>query len=140
MKYMKTHFLNLLEDTTRTLDDTRCQIEETIMEHDLLPGKIIHETADNIVVKVMVPGIKKKNLNLNVTESQITVEASFKLENDMDGPIFSLKDNKAGTLKRRIKLPKKVNPQEATAKLENGILKIEIPKLEKDEEFKIEIE
>jgi len=110
------------------------------MNHDLLPGKIINETTENIVVKVMVPGIKRKNLNLKVTESQIIVEVNFKLENDMEGPIFSLKDNKAGTIKRRIKLPQKVIPQEAVAELENGILKVEIPKLEKDEEFKVEIE
>lgn len=140
LDYMKSHFEDMLDDTKKTLDNARCQIEESIVNHDLLPGKIVHETAENIVVKVMLPGIKKSNLNLNLTESMITVEAKFNMENDIDGPIFSFKDKQTGIIKRRIKLPKKVIPQEAKAKLENGILKVEIPKLEKDEEFNVKIE
>ena len=140
LDYMRSHFEKIMEDTIRTMDNARCQIEESIVNNDLLPGKTVYETAENIVVKVMVPGIKKENLNLNITESQITVEATFKMENDMDGPILSFKDKQTGTIKRRINLPKKVKPQEATAKLENGILKIEISKLEKDEEFNVKID
>ena len=120
LKYMKSHFEDVMEDTARTLDNARCQIEESIINHDLLPGKTVYENPENIVVKVMVPGIKKDNLNLNITESQLTVEASFKMENIMEGHIISYEDKKTGTIKRKINLPKKVIPQEATAKLEDG--------------------
>ena len=140
LKYMKNHFEDAMEDTARTLDNVRCQIEESIVNHDLLPGKTVYENPENIVVKVMVPGIKKENLNLNITESQIIVEATFKMENIMEGHILNIEDKKKGTFKRKINLPKKVLPQEATAKLENGILKVEIPKLEKDVEFNVKIE
>ena len=140
LKYMKSHFEDVMEDTARTLDNARCQIEESIINHDLLPGKTVYENPENIIVKVMVPGIKKENLNLNITESQLTVEATFKMENIMEGHILSIEDIRTGTLKRKINLPKKVLPQDATAKLEDGILKVEIPKLEKDEEFNVKIE
>jgi HSP20 family protein len=140
LKYMKSHFEDVMEDTARTLDNARCQIEESIINHDLLPGKTVYENPENIIVKVMVPGIKKENLNLKITESQLTVEATFKMENIMEGNILSIEDIRTGTLKRKINLPKKVLPQEATAKLEDGILKVEIPKLEKDEEFNVKIE
>jgi HSP20 family protein len=140
LKYMKNHFEDIMDDTVRTLDNARCQIEESIINHDLLPGKTVYEYPENIVVKIMVPGIKKENLNLNITESQVTVEATFKMENIMEGHIISMEDKKTGTIKRKINLPKKVLPQEATAKLENGILKVELPKLEKDVEFNVKIE
>ena len=140
LKYMKSHFEDVMEDTARTLDNARCQIEESIINHDLLPGKTVYENPENIIVKVMVPGIKKENLDLKITESQLTVEATFKMENIMEGHILSIEDKRTGTLKRKINLPKKVLPQEATAKLEDGILKVEIPKLEKDEEFNVKIE
>jgi HSP20 family protein len=140
LKYMKNHFEDIMEDTVRTLDNARCQIEESIINHDLLPGKTVYEYPENIVVKIMVPGIKKENLNLNITESQVTVEATFKMENIMEGHIISMEDRKTGTIKRKINLPKKVLPQEATAKLENGILKVELPKLEKEVEFNVKIE
>jgi HSP20 family protein len=140
LKAMKCHFDKIMDDTTNTLDNARCQIEESIINHDLLPGKTIYEGSENILVKVIIPGIKKENLNLNITESQLTIEATFNIENYLKSNIISFKDNQTGTIKRRIKLPKKVKPQEATAKLENGILKVEIPKLEKDEEFNVKID
>jgi HSP20 family protein len=140
LKAMKCHFNKIMDDTTNTLDNARCQIEESIIKHDLLPGKTVYEGSENILVKIIIPGIKKENLNLKITESQLTIEATFNIENYLKSNIISFKDNQTGTIKRRIKLPKKVKPQEATAKLENGILKVKIPKLEKDDEFNVKID
>ena len=79
------------------------------------------ETADSVIVKVMMPGIKKENLDINLTESQLSLEASFSMENVMEGSFISFEDKRKGTLKRRIALPNKVLPQEANAKLETDI-------------------
>lgn len=46
---------------------------------------------------------------------------------------MTLTDKKTGVVKRNIKLPKKVIPTESTAKFENGVLKVEISKLEKED-------
>jgi HSP20 family protein len=88
----------------------------------------------------MMPGIKKENIDINLTESQLSLAASFSIENVMEGSLINFEDKRKGTLKRRIALPTKVLPQEAKAKLENGILTVEIAKLEKDEEFNVKIE
>jgi HSP20 family protein len=77
------------------------------------------------------PALYKEDLNLNITESLLSIEASFKLENHIKGSLVSFEDKQIGKIKRKISLPEKVLPQEATAKLENGILRVEIPKLEK---------
>lgn len=137
---MKCHFEDIMKDTVRTMDNARCQIEESIVNHDLLPGKTVNDNGESIVVKVVIPGIKKEDLNLNITETLLTIEASFKLENHIKGSLVSFEDKQIGTIKRKISLPEKVLPQEATAKLENGILRVEIPKVEKEEQFKVKIE
>lgn len=140
MKSMRCHFMDVMKDGTKNLDNLRCHMEESIVKHDLVPGKTVEETPENIVVKVIIPGIKKENLNLDITESQLSLEATFTMENYMKGSLISFKDKQEGTIKRKISLPKKVIPQEATAKLENGILKVKIPKLEKEKQFKVKIE
>jgi HSP20 family protein len=140
LKAMKCHFKDVMNDTLETLDNARYQIEESVVDHDLIPGKSVSETADSVIVKVMMPGIKKENLDINLTESQLSLEASFSMENVMEGSLISFEDKRKGTLKRRIALPNKVLPQEAKAKLENGILTVEIPKLEKDEQFNVKVE
>jgi HSP20 family protein len=140
VKAMKSHFEDIMNDTAKTLDNARCQIEESIVSNDLLPGKSIKETPETVIVKVVIPGIKKENLDLNVTESQLAIEASFNMENYLEGSLITFKDTQSGTIKRRIDLPTKVIPQEASAKLENGILTVKIPKVEKEEQFKVNID
>lgn len=141
LKAMRCHFKDMMKHTARTMDNVRCQIEESIIKHDdLIPGKMVHETDDSIVVNVVIPGIKKENLDLNITESQLAIEATFRMENYMKGSLISFEDKRTGTIRRKIKLPQKVIPGEAVAKLENGILRVEIPKLEKEEQFKVKIE
>jgi len=140
MKAMRCHFMDVMKDGAKNLDNLRFHMEESIVKYDLVPGKTVEETAENIIVKVIIPGIKKENLNLDITESQLSMEATFTMEKYMKGSLISFKDKQEGTIKRKITLPKKVIPQEATAKLENGVLKVEIPKLEKEKQFKVKIE
>lgn len=140
LKAMKCHFQDIIKDAAMDLDKTRYEIEESLIIHDLIPGKSVDETNDSIIVKVIMPGIKKENLNLNLTESQMVIEATFSMENYVKGSLISFEDKQKGTIKRKISLPKKVIPQEAIAKLENGILRVEIPKLEKEEQFKVKID
>ena len=45
---MKCHFKDVMNDTLETLDNARCQVEESIVDHDLIPGKSISETADSV--------------------------------------------------------------------------------------------
>ena len=48
-------------------------------------------------------------------------------------------DRKAGFIRRSVRFPKKVLAEEAEAKYENGVLTVEVPKLEKNEGFTVEI-
>ena len=61
------------------------------------------------------------------------------MEHSMGGSFVTVKDRKTGYIKRTVRLPKKVIPEEASAKFENGVLKIEIPKQEKYEGISINI-
>lgn len=61
------------------------------------------------------------------------VEVTLDMESSLKGGFISYSEKRSGTIKRKVSLPQKVIPKEAKAKLEKGILKIEIPKLEKDE-------
>lgn len=140
MNAMKCHFKDIMKDGAKNLDNLRFQMEESMVKNDLIPGKTVEETPENIIVKILIPGIKKENIDLNITESQISLEANFTMEKHLKSNLISFKDKQEGTIKRKISLPKKVIPQEATAKLENGILKVKIPKLEKEKHFNVKIE
>jgi len=137
---MKDFITKMMDDTAEVLDSTRKDITTKIVDYTFVPGKDIIETDDDIIVHIALPGIKKEDLNLNVSEKMVGVRAKFDVEQDISGTYVTLTDRQSGIVKRDVILPKKVIPDKASAKFEDGILRVRIPKLEKKELHKVEIE
>lgn len=126
----------MLEDTSKTIESIKNDIEKTIVDYTFVPGKDIIETDDSIIVRVDLAGIKKENIELNLTETNLKVKADF--EDELIGEVRG--NNRRPTLIRRtVRFPRKVCPDEAEAKFENGLLTVEVPKLEKKQSFTIDI-
>ena len=137
---MKDFITKMMDDTAEVLDSTRKDITTKIVDYTFVPGKDIIETDDDIIVHIALPGIKKEDLKLNVSEKTVEVRAKFDIESDISGTYVTLTDRQTGIVKRDVMLPKKVIADKASAKLENGILRVTIPKLEKTELHTVEIE
>ena len=137
---MRDFVKQMLEDTAKSMDVVRQDIEKSIIDYNFLPGKYLIETDENIIVHIALPGIKKKDINLKVTENKVMVEAKFDIEHAINGVYVTLSDRKSGTIRRTVKLPKNVLSDQAKAKYKNGILKVEIPKEEKEPSVEVAIE
>ena len=130
----------MLEDTAQTIDNIRYDIEKTIVDYTFVPGKDILETDDSVIVQVDLPGIEKEDIELNLTETKLRVKAKFDIEQEFEkGSFITLSDRKSGYVRRTVRFPKKVIPEEADATFENGVLRVEIPKLEKESSVRVEI-
>ncbi len=138
-KEVKEIVKEMLDDTARTVDKVRFDIEKSLVDYKFLPGKDILETDESIIVHLILPGIKKEDISLKLTETKLKVKAKLDVEESMGGGFVTVKDRKTGYIKRTVRLPKKVLPEDAKAKFENGVLKVEIPKQEKDEGISIDI-
>ncbi len=126
----------MLEDTASAIDSIKNDIEKTIVDYTFVPGKDIIETDDTIIVRVDLAGIKKENIVVNLTETKLKVKAEFEDEHLRE----VMGNNRRPTLIRRtVRFPKKVLAKEAEAKFENGLLTVEVPKLEKKESFSVNI-
>ena len=126
----------MLEDTGKTIDSIKNDINQSIVDYTFVPGKDIIETDDTIIVRVDLAGIKKENIELNLTDTKLKVKAEFEDEHLEEMKV----NNRRPTLIRRtVRFPKKVCPEEAEAKFENGLLSVEVPKLEKKESFRVDI-
>jgi len=132
----KAEIDKMLEDTSKTIDSIKNDIEKTIVDYTFVPGKDIIETDDSIIVRVDLAGIKKENIDLNLTETKLRVKADF--EDELIDEVRG--NNRRPTLIRRtVRFPRKVCPNEAEAKFENGLLTVEVPKLEKKQSFTVNI-
>ncbi|MCK9150648.1 Hsp20/alpha crystallin family protein [Methanobacterium alcaliphilum] len=137
---MKCHLKEAFNESANKINELRCGIEESIFNHDLLPGKMINETPDSLIIKIVIPGVKKEDIKVDLSESELYLEAEIETEHILKGRVISLSDKKTAHFRRKISLPEKVIPEKSKARLKNGILKIEVVKLEKSKFKEVKIE
>ncbi len=99
----------------------------------------VYETEDKYVVVMEIPGVPKDKIELNVTNNTVEVKGKVKEISIKEGR-FIVKERDYTAFSRIIHLPERVNPKEAKAKYEDGLLVIELPKAEVPKKVSIEIE
>ena len=99
-------------------------------------GKDIIETDETVIIRINLAGVKKENIDIKVTETNLRVTAEFEDEHSDDAMGYN---RRPALIKRSARFPKKVLAEEANAKFENGLLIVEVPKLEKKESFTVDI-
>jgi len=93
------------------------------------PKVNIRETEDAFAIEVAAPGFDKKDFNVELENNVLTIEAAK--EDDNESKDYSHFEFKYGSFKRSFTLPKdKVKESKVSAKYENGILNISLPKKE----------
>ena len=79
-------------------------------------------------VKLDVPGVKKNEINLNVTDNSLEVSAKHKEESEEKKKNYLRKERSQVSYYRTLPLSEKVVPGKAKAKLTDGVLTINLPK------------
>ncbi len=128
--YLKTGWL----EVDRIFDNFRRDFERSI---PMFPGIGIPSTiacdiideGNRFLVNVNMPGVHKDEVKLNVTENAVEISAEHKEEEDEKKKNYVRKERKEVSYYRVLLLPEKVISSKAKAKMNNGILNIEIPKL-----------
>ena len=125
----------MFNDIFSTIKEKQKDLERTVTEYTsnipLRPTMDVIEDHDNITVLTELPGVKREGIKIDITEDTLEITAHFNDEAEFDGKTFVSKERKYGKAKRTIQLPVKIKINESSAKLENGVLTIVLPKLEK---------
>jgi len=90
----------------------------------------IRENEKEVVVRARMPGYKKSEISLNVTETSIEISASKKEERVERGEHVFRQERSAGTQHMEFSLPSRVDTNKSRAKLEDGLLTVVMPKVE----------
>ena len=89
----------------------------------------IEDLGKEILVKVDLPGVTKKDIKLDISESSIEISARHKDESKKNNKNFLKKERTELSYYRVLPLPVKVLSGKAKAKLSDGILNVTIPKV-----------
>ncbi|MDH5463500.1 MAG: Hsp20/alpha crystallin family protein [Nitrosopumilus sp.] len=86
------------------------------------------DEGDKFVVTADMPRIKKEEINLNVGDDYVDISAEHKESEEEKKKKYLRKEHSEISIHRRMSLPERVKPADVKAKLNNGILTVEIPK------------
>ena len=92
------------------------------------PFKVdLKEQNDYYFVEAELPGFKKEEISLNYEEGKLLIEANHAEENKEESEKYIHRERKTCSMRRAIYL-KDIQAEQIQAKLEDGLLKIEVPK------------
>ena len=95
-----------------------------------LPAIDMYQTDDEIVVKVVLPGMKTDDVQIKVTGDMLTLRGEMKHEEEKKDKAWHIRQHRYGHFERSIPLPTQVIADQAKAEFENGILTVTLPKAE----------
>ncbi|MES2662591.1 MAG: Hsp20/alpha crystallin family protein [Pseudomonadota bacterium] len=95
------------------------------------PHVDILENESSYIIKADLPGIKKENIEVNLTNRVLTLKAESKSENkeeDSNGNIIR-QERRFGSFMRQFALGNNISESDVTAEHVDGVLTLSIPKL-----------
>lgn len=106
------------------------------------PRMDVYETNGEIVAEAELPGVDPKNIEVEVKNNILKIEAKAEEKKEEKGKGYYRKELSRGYYKRSFPLPVEVVGEKAEASYQEGILKVVIPKVmpkEKEKERKIKV-
>ena len=94
------------------------------------PSVDINESNDAFMISADLPGIEKSNIEVKVEGNNLIINANRHIDKSDTNEKFHYNERRFGAFSRSFKLPKNVKGEKITAKLDNGVLSIVIPKAE----------
>lgn len=105
----------------------------------LAPALDLSETEDTVQVRLDLPGLEAKDIDVQVRDNQLVVTGERKEEKVEKGETFHRVERREGKFSRSVLLPCGVNEGKVDAQFRNGVLTIKLPKIEQPKAKRIEV-
>jgi HSP20 family protein len=103
------------------------------------PDVDVFEEGNEVVVKAEMPGIKKEEVDIELTEDSITISGEKKKEEKVEKKDYYRVERSCGSFSRTVALPAEVKTGQAKATFKNGVLEMRIPKKEEAKKVKVSV-
>jgi HSP20 family molecular chaperone IbpA len=123
--------------------DTRAEIQKTDASNTpasperthsgpvFSPAVDIFETENAITVLADMPGVRPETLSIDLRESVLTLTGRLAPAQSQAHEVDVLREYQSGTFYRRFTLAETIDQSKIDAKLADGVLRLELPKVER---------
>jgi HSP20 family protein len=95
--------------------------------------------SEGIVITAEVAGVEPDAIHISVTGDTLTIQGKRQAETAPESAIFHRRERSFGEFSRTFQLPFAVNRDEVDAVVQNGVLKIDLPRAEAEKPRQITV-
>lgn len=112
--------------------------ESTIPARVYVPVTDIFETQDALILKMEMPGVSKDQVDVRVENDILTIEARIDFgAYDSLRPLYT--EYNVGNYARTFQLSSKIEQERISASLKDGVMTLDLPKVERAKPRKIQV-
>jgi HSP20 family protein len=86
------------------------------------------DRGDRFDLQLEVPGIKKENVSVKATKYSVEISSKHSEKDEEKGKRYVYSERLYRSFYRNVPLPEEIIPSKVSAKVENGILRLDLPK------------
>jgi len=117
-----------LQNRVNSLFREMNEADSPLTTASFVPAVDIYEDAQKVVLKLEVPGIEEKDLDVRVENHTLTVKGERKFEKEEKEENFHRIERRYGSFYRAFTLPSTVDAEHIGASYSAGVLKLELAK------------
>ncbi len=95
-----------------------------------IPRMDVIDREEEVLVRAEIPGVEKKDLDISVTDSSVTIKGAVQREEKEEKGDYARCETSRGAFMRTLLLPATVDGSKAKATFKDGMLELSLPKKE----------
>jgi HSP20 family protein len=124
----------------RTVEDEFDRLVGRALSRDTwMPALDVNESADRFEVKVDLPGLDPKDVNVTFEDGMLTIGGRRQFQTENEGETWHRVERGFGTFARSIRLPQTTDTEKIEASFDKGVLTVTVPKSERAKPKTIEV-
>ena len=102
--------------------------DESLTTSSFAPAVDVYEDEHSVTLKIEVPGIDEKDIDVRIEDNTLTVHGERKIEKEEKEENYRRVERQYGSFTRTFTLPTTVDSEKVAATYDKGVLKIALPK------------
>jgi HSP20 family protein len=102
--------------------------DDSLTTSSFAPAVDVYEDEHKVSLKIEVPGIEEKDIDVRVENNTLTVHGERKIEKEEKEENYRRVERQYGSFTRSFTLPQTVDTENVSANYDKGVLKITLPK------------
>jgi HSP20 family protein len=99
----------------------------------------VSEDEDNLYVRAELPGVVPDEIEIAIKENNLVIKGERKITAEGEKISYHRREREAGSFRRIISLPTRVDSSKVTAACKNGVLTVTLPKAAEVKPRQIEV-